>query len=289
MVTLHGGVYDVPAEEASSLTAPTDGALEWGKVLGLWVGSRRVLGDAAAILCVGLDEQKQVQERFPSKRVIHLPNGVDPDRFAEGDGLRFRGKYGIAQGARVVLTVGRIDPQKNQMLAVRCLPDLLRNDPNVHLVFFGHVTNDGYRETLEAESQRLDIEKNVTLIPGLAADGSDLVDAYHGADLFLLPSAHEPFGIVILEAWASGLPVVASRVGGVRSLVGDGVDGVLFDPSNAGQLVEAVTSLIGDPERARSVAQAGCAKARDRYSWDTVTRDLLKVYEEVIRESPLRQ
>ena len=62
VVTLHGGVFDVPAEEAQSLTDPTRGTLEWGKVLGWWVGSRRVLDDAAAILCVGLEEQRRALE-----------------------------------------------------------------------------------------------------------------------------------------------------------------------------------------------------------------------------------
>jgi len=70
VVSLHGGVFDVPDEEAETWTTPTEGTFEWGKILGWWVGSRRVLDDAAAILCVGEEEQRQTQQHFPNKRVI---------------------------------------------------------------------------------------------------------------------------------------------------------------------------------------------------------------------------
>jgi len=271
------------------MTLPTRGAFEWGKLLGLWVGSRRVLDDASAIICVGSEEQREVQRRFPHQRVLHLPNGVDANRFAKGDGQAFRRLHGIPRQALVLLTVGRIDRQKNQLLAVRCMPRLLKAEPWAHLVLIGHVTNEAYRDRVVAEAERLGVAGRVALIPGLPADSQELVDAYHAADLFLLPSLHEPFGIVILEAWAAGLPVMASRVGGVPSFVSDGEDGVLFEPNDELEAVAAFEALRSNPERARSLAQAGRTKARERYSWDSVTRNLVQIYEEVSRENPLRQ
>lgn len=289
VVTLHGGVFDVPAQEADTMTRPTRGAFEWGKVLGMWVGSRRVLDDAAAVICVGTEEQREVQRRFPHKRVVHLPNGVDADHFAEGDGHGFRRRHGIARQARVLLTVGRIDSQKNQLFAVRCLPRLLECDAGVHLVLIGHVSNEAYCGRVMAEAERLGVGGRVCLIRGLPADGQDLVDAYHAADMFLLPSIHEPFGIVILEAWAAGLPVMASRVGGVPSFVSEGQDGILFEPDNERDFQAAFRALWGSPERMMAIAQAGQTKAREHYSWDHVTKALVQLYEEVVRENPLRQ
>ena len=81
---------------------------------------------------------------------------------------------------------------------------MLSIDPDLHIVIVGSVSNDDYfRELVDAVSQAK-IQNRVTIIPGLAADSADIVNAYHSADFFLLPSLHEPFGIVILEAWAAG-------------------------------------------------------------------------------------
>ncbi len=289
VVSLHGGVFDVPDEEAGTWTAPTRGAFEWGKILGWWVGSRRVLHDAAAILCVGQEEQRQTLERFPEKKVLHLPNGVDPDRFAAGDGEGFRRRYQIPLDAVVILTVGRIDPQKNQLFAVDALPALIPINPGAHMVIVGPVTNEPYSRKLSLRIEAAGLQGRVTVIHGLDAESQELVDAYHGADIFLLPSIHEPFGIVILEAWAAGLPVIATRVGGIPSFVSDGRDGLLFDVNDPGGLLNAFRVLLETPEKARDISTAGRMKARTRYSWDAVTQSLVKIYEEAVREHPFHQ
>jgi glycosyltransferase involved in cell wall biosynthesis len=129
----------------------------------------------------------------------------------------------------------------------------------------------------------------VTIVPGIPWNSQELVDAYHAADVFLLPSIHEPFGIVILEAWSAGLPVLASQVGGIPHFVEDGIDGMLFDPNNDEELVHAFQRLCTDEGLAQRIAEAGRAKAYSEYDWDVVTRKLLHVYEEVILENSLRQ
>ncbi|MBW1779230.1 MAG: glycosyltransferase family 4 protein [Deltaproteobacteria bacterium] len=289
VVSLHGGMFDVPDEEVGAWTAPTKGAFEWGKILGWWVGSRRVLEDAAAILCVGQEEQRQTLRRFPEKRVLHLPNGVDPDRFAVGNREGFRKQYQIPLDALVMLMVGRMDPQKNQLFAVDALPQLIQITPRVHLVMVGPVTNAPYSRKVSLRIDAAGLQDRVTVIDGLDAESQELVDAYHGADIFLLPSIHEPFGIVILEAWAAGLPVIATRVGGIPSFVNDGRDGFLFDVNDPGGLLNAFKILLEAPEKTHELIMAGRVKARTQYSWDTVTQSLVKIYEEAVREHPFRQ
>jgi glycosyltransferase involved in cell wall biosynthesis len=289
VISLHGGVYDVPASEAQTWTAPANGTFEWGKVLGWYVGARRVLEDAAAIICVGQKELKEAQHRHPNQTVVHLPNGVDARRFARGDGSGFRGRHGIPADAFVILVVGRIDPQKNQLLAARLLAEVLLEKPRAHLVLVGPVTNSDYNLSLSKEISALGLDGKVSLIRGLETSDPELVNAYHAADLFLLPSVHEPFGIVILEAWAAGLPVVASNVGGVPSFVSDGENGCLFPSGDLGALLCAVRDLIANPDRRRSIADAGRKKAAEEFGWDRITQGLVGIYEEAIRANSLRK
>lgn len=289
VISLHGGVYDVPAGEAKTWTAPTDGTFEWGKALGWWTGARRVLDDAAAIICVGQNEQIEAQKRFPQKNVVHLPNGVDASHFAAGDGAGFRARHGIAPDAFAIVVVGRIDPQKNQMLALRLLAQLRRDGKPAHLVLIGPVTNAEYDARLSSEIATSELAKSVTLIRGLVSHDPELVNAYHAADLFLLPSVHEPFGIVILEAWAAGLPVVASRVGGVPSFVRDGEDGLLFTADDLDALLPLVRDLAANSDTRRRLAAAGKKKAREEFGWDKISKRLVGIYEEAIRENSLRK
>lgn len=285
VISLHGGVFDVPQAESEAMTAPTAGALEWGKLLGWWVGSRRVFDDAAAIICVGAAEQIETKKRYPNKEVIFLPNGVDPDRFARGDGAAFRQNYAIPSDAPLIMTVGRIDPQKNQRFAIELMASLRPSMPDIHLALIGPVTNDSYFEQIKNDIKKTGLDRNITIIPGLAAGSRELTDAYHAADVFFLPSVHEPFGIVILEAWAAGLPVIAARVGGIPSFVEDGRDGILINTTSLDESLQAVNNLLADKGHRQMLSQAGRNKAVSTYSWDKITDDLIHIYESAIKQN----
>jgi glycosyltransferase involved in cell wall biosynthesis len=278
IMTLHGGVHDVPESEERSFTAPTEGAIEWGKALGLMVGSRRVLEDAHSVLCLGQGELQATQQAWPRSRPRLFPNGVDAERFSSGDGSDFRRRHGIAPDAFVVLTMGRIDPQKNQLLSL----EMLRQDPTLHLLLVGPITNPDYRARLQSFIDDHRLGSRLTWLPGLKASDPDLVAAYHGADLFFLPSVHEPFGIVVLEAWAAGLPVLASRVGGLANLIENGRDGLLFEPDRPDQAAQALNLLRGDQPLRQALAWEGSRKAQQTYSWDKVCGQLLGIYQEAL-------
>ncbi len=288
VVSVHGGQQDAPDAEKRSYTDPTRGTLEWGRALGALVGSHHVMDDAAAVLVLGRREEGELRRVHPRANVVYFPNGVDPDRFATGDGAAFRERHGIAAADRIVLCVGRLDPQKNQVLAVRVLAALLPREPRLRLVLAGHVTNEEYADTVARETRNLGIEDRVTIVRGIPVGSPDLVDAYHAAEVFLLPSIHEPFGIVILEAWAAGRPVVASRVGGVPDFVRDGIDGLLVDPGRIDDVAQRVRELLDGPEAARQMGEAGRIRARNEFSWDAATRRLVGIYEEAARARAVR-
>jgi len=283
VISLHGGVIDVPCAETQQMLEPIRGAFEWGRAFGAMLGARRVLEDASAILCVGQNEQQAVQARYPEKRVEWLPNGVDAAHFAKGNGHAFREKNGIPHSRKMILNVGRIDPQKNQLALLETMPGLLRKYNDIHLVLIGPVTVESYGMELLNKINAASLYNNVTVLPGLPGGSEELVDAFHAADIFCLPSRHEPFGIVVLEAWAAGLPVVAARVGGIPSFTRDG-ENVLHagagEPESFGLAIER---LLRDGELASRIAANGYHKARTQFDWDKIANRLESIYRDLLR------
>lgn len=284
VVSLHGGAYDVPGTEAATWTEPTRGAIEWGRALGLLVGSRRVLSDAAAVICLGEQERRLVERTHPGTRAVILPNGVDPLRFEAGQRSAFRSRLGLDPHDELLLVAGRIDPQKNQALAIDVLAALRDSRPGLRLALMGPVTSPAYLDELRRRIEQAGLGRRVVFLE--AAQGSrDLADAYSAADIVLVPSAHEPFGIVALEAWASTRPVIASRVGGLVDLISDGRNGLLVDPGDTAGWLRAVPALLEATSTARALALEGRATALARFTWDAVTARLIRLYEEVTSDA----
>jgi len=289
VVTLHGGFFEVPKGEMDQMLAPIQNRPEWGRVFGAFLGARRVLEDAAAVVCVGGDEYVAAQAKLPGQRVELIPNGVDCEAFAQGDAAGFRAAHGLATDRRIILCVSRIDYQKNQIGLVDALAQVATQVPTVHLVLLGPVTVAGYHERLLNRVRELGLTDRVTLIPGLRPDDPMLPAAYHAAEVFCLPSLHEPFGIVILEAWAAGRPVVASRVGGIPSFTQDGEDVIQAQPGDTADLAARLIQVMGDPRLAGRLAAAGQAKARRDYAWSAIAARLVDIYRELPRASRSRR
>ncbi|MGD9388723.1 MAG: glycosyltransferase family 4 protein [Gammaproteobacteria bacterium] len=282
VVTLHGGVFDVPVSETNDLAAPTRGKLEWGKPLGLLLGSRRVLTDAAAVICVGRSEYDAARAMLPNQRVEFMSNGVDPGRFAEGDGAAFRRTLNIPSTAQVVLCLGRIDPQKNQLTLAQAFPSVLAAAPDAHLVLVGPVTRPAYAARIRAEIEAMGLAGRVHLVPPIGPDSQSLADAFHAADVFCLPSIHEPFGIVVLEAWAAGRPVVAARVGGIPGFVRDGSDALLVEPESPDSIAASIIGLLRDPARRQAIGEAGRVRAYSEFNWQSIGARMAALYGDVV-------
>ena len=271
VVSLHGGGANVPTEEAKSLKAPTRGRLPWGKAIDILMGwTRRVPEDFGGIVCVGEDEYEKYRARHP--HVMYLPNGVDTSLFAScrsrtsGSGSPFR-----------VLCVARIDRQKNQMLLV----EWLARHPEATVRFVGPVTQPDYRAELEARAASLGVAGRLSFAGALKPASPELLAEYTAADAFVLPSRHEPFGIVVLEAWAAGLPVVASDVGGLGRLCAAHPDAALvFKPGDLDALDAALGRLAGEEGLAERLSAAG-RTAACAYDWSVLAARLVDFYGEI--------
>jgi len=282
VVSLHGGVFDVPAAELDHLLRPIANKFEWGKVFGALFGSRRILEDADQIICVGQSEWEKAKAQLPHDRVTYLPNGVDFAKFATGDGAAFRRRYRLPPEAFLVLGVGRIDAQKNQLLLVEAFARLRKEQPDAILVLLGPETQPEYAAKLRKAIAANGLAGSVSLLPGLRNDDPDLVNAYHACDVFVLPSMHEPFGIVVLEAWSAGRPVIVNRVGGLKGLVRHGENGLFINPESeatAADLTSALRLLATTPALRQSLGKAGREEAFARYDWSRIARELERHYE----------
>jgi glycosyltransferase involved in cell wall biosynthesis len=283
VVSLHGGIFDVPAAELSDLTKPIEGKFEWGRVFGALLGARKVLDDADHVICVGDSEAQKAKAALPHDRVSYLPNGVDCARFTTGDGAKFRQQHGIAQDAFLIVNISRIDSQKNQLGLLEAFARFLPNAPAARLVLIGPETQPAYGDKLRAFIAANQLSAAVTIIPGLSNESGSLVDAYHAADAFVLSSRHEPFGIVVLEAWCAGRAVIASRVGGLQALIREGETGLFFDPDAADaatQLAAHLTSLHDSPARREQLGAAGRAEALAHYDWSRIGARLEAIYQQ---------
>ena len=276
IISLHGGGANVPDEEAKSLKAPTRGRLPWGKMVDIAMGwTRRVPEDFDGIVCVGEDEYMKYKEKHP--HVMFLPNGVDCSLFATTQPTNHPTTQPLNH--LTILCVARIDRQKNQMMIV----EALAKHPEMTARFVGPVTQQDYRAELERRAVELGVADRVAFVGALKPGSRELIGEYAKADVFVLPSRHEPFGIVVLEAWAAGLPVVASDVGGLGKLCAAHPDAALVfkcgDDVGFGCALDEMSSRIARGE-ARKMSDEGLKAAR-QYDWSNLSSRLVGFYGEL--------
>lgn len=263
ILSLHGGAVEVPPQELSEMMKPIRGTLRYGGIIDRLLGWRfDPLGRASALVCVSRAEERALSKAYPKQRIRYLPNGVEPSVF----------EHRPFKSAGRVLCLSRIDYQKNQLALVDLLA--VRTDLTVELI--GPVTAPWYRDEIVSRAKALGVLERLTIVDGLPPNSHELHDAFARADAFVLPSVHEPFGIVALEAMQHGVPLVASSVGGLVDFVCDGENGLLFNPSESGSLAAAFDRLT--PSCAAKIVAGGFATAR-RHEWPSIVESLAKVYQ----------
>lgn len=282
VVTIHGGWLTLAAEQSKEMQSPTQGKLEWGKAFGLLLGSRKTLSHADGIICVGEDEFHAMKNKFPQKPIYHLPNGVETAPFEQADSQLFRQRYGIKKEAYLISCISRIDPQKNQQLLLRTFAQLATQYPNWELAFIGPTTVPDYQRALVEQTRQLGLAHRVHFIPGLPPGDHLLPSAFKGSDLFVLPSRHEPFGIVILEAWAASTPVIAASVGGIPGFTTHQDNLLLFSDNQQEELASLLVQAYTSPPLTRKLIEGG-KKTVQGYEWSAISERTLEIYQELIQ------
>jgi glycosyltransferase involved in cell wall biosynthesis len=218
-------------------------------------------------------------EGAPSEKVHTVLNGFDasrvemPDRQDVG---AVRGEFG-AEDAHLLVTVARLHPEKGYEHLFRALPELRTrvSKPIVLLVAGTGPFEQEFRRQVTA----LDCEREVRFL-GFRDDASTLMAA---ADLVVLPSVAEAFGITLAEALYLGTPVVATTAGGIPEIVDDGVDGVLVPPADSAALADAMAELLNDAGRLAEMRGVGREKVTERFSFEQMVRGYEAVYDSRMR------
>lgn len=224
---------------------------------------------------------------FEARRSRVIPYGVDTEVFSPDPGRRgtWRSRLGIPDDAMVALSVGRMVTKKGYHVLLEVLPGLLDANSGLHVVLAGGGDLlDSMREATRAYADRVHL-------PGVVLRDT-LPDLYRAADLFVLPAVHDPKGNVdglpnvILEAMASGLPVVASGISGIPLAIGEGREGRLVPEQDPGALATALGDLAGAPDACRRMGANARVKAERELTWKAVAGRYRAAYADALAGFP---
>lgn len=222
-------------------------------------------------------EKSSFLRKFKDKVVV-IPHGVDHDRFYPDArmGERFKGECGFSRRTRIITFVGRLTPYKGLPTLLKAFSHVLRKIKNVVLVLVGEGIEEKRLRTLAFDLKIYD----KVVFAGVVDDES-LANYYRMSDVFVLPSRSdaESFGLSVLEAMACGIPAVATDVGGVSYVVGDG--GILVGPNSPLEMAEALEQVLSDQGLRRELS-GKASKESFRFNWDLMVKKMEKLYVELL-------
>jgi glycosyltransferase-like protein len=247
---------------------------------------RRAILDPDRVLVVSEHWRKLLAEGYDVDASV-VRNGVDPDRFgqgAPGDRERFRARAGPDENTFLILTVGGIEPRKGSITLLEAMAELMvrangAGPRPVLAVVGGHTFFDyrAYRDSALARLPELGLAEGRDILLLGTVSEADLGAWYRAADAFAFPSVKEGFGLVVLEALAAGLPVVASDIPVFAEYLEDGESALLVPPGDPTALATALHRLAGDPALRRQLA-AGGRPLVDRFTWAASARSHAEIY-----------
>src|SRR6478672_12653700 len=250
------------------------------------IGELQVVEAADRLIANTLGERNELIDLYAADpdKVVVVPPGVDLSLFSPGDPRAARAAVGLPQDAKVLLFVGRIQPLKAPEVLVKAAAELLGRHPHwsgeLVVAVLGGPSGSGlaHPQGLQELATALGVAPQVRFVPPVPR--TELAQWYRAADLVAVPSHSESFGLVAVEAQACGTPVVAARVGGLPTAVGDA--GVLVDGHDPRRWADSLEALLIDPARRADLSRKAVQHAA-LFGWDRTTERLYEVYVEACR------
>ena len=245
---------------------------------------RSLVHDVDRVVVATEHEMRLLGELYgvPSRSVAVIPPGVDRERFRPRDRMTARAELGLDADARILLSAGRIERPKGLDVLIEALGEMTVRD-GVQLLIIG----GDERSTAElARLRRIAVDAGVSdLVRFVGSVPHEQIGAYYNAaDVVVMPSRYESFGLVAAEAMASGVPVVASRVGGLASTVADGNTGYLIPWRGPGPFAEKLDLLLEDEPLRRRLGETAAVAMRV-YDWRSVASQLVSLYTDLVRQA----
>ena len=217
------------------------------------------------------------------KKIHVIYNGVDTNRFKpRPNRVELRRKFELEEKKKIVLFVGRLYHRKGLEILLRSIPPIIQDFSDIKFVISG----TGFKkkeQSLRDLAKKLDIEDYVTFL-GYVPD-QDLPDLYSASDIFVLPAIYENFPFAILEAQATGLPVISTKVGGIPEFLEDNKNGFLIDPGDQVQLAQRILMLLRDPIRAEEMGKLGRSLIEKSLDWRIITGQVIDLYNKLLETS----
>ncbi|MEQ8189605.1 MAG: glycosyltransferase, partial [Candidatus Eremiobacterota bacterium] len=200
-----------------------------------------------------------------------IPNCIEPAIFNRLNGKKIKDRYSISQEKKILIFVGRLAREKNIELLIACFKEIHKKYNGIKLMLVG----DGpERDRIKNIINKENLSGNVILTGEI--NNKDIKDYYGAADIFVSTSKTEVHPVVLLEAMASALPVVAVRASGYEDTVRHGIDGLLCD-ENVNEFSEAVLSLLNNSPKREAISRYARERARD-FSVKNITREIVNIY-----------
>jgi glycosyltransferase involved in cell wall biosynthesis len=219
-----------------------------------------------------------IQQGLPIERAYAIGVGLDLATFTKASGVALRQRYDW-DNAQVIGFVGHLANRKGVPHLLQTMPKVWAHFPKAKLLLAGASTH--YLNRIEQMIAQLTLEyqQNVVIKADFPEDCK--AEIFAACDMLVLPSTEESFGIVFLEAWACGKPVIGLRAGAIPTIIANGADGVLAKPGDTDDLARVICELLANPQRQAKMGQAGYQKVKNNYTWDIVTAKFRQVYEQV--------
>jgi D-inositol-3-phosphate glycosyltransferase len=250
------------------------------------IATERAVAAAAGRIVVASDHETHllhVLYGVDEARVAVVPCGVDLDLFTPMEKPAARKQLGLRDGERIILFVGRIEPLKGIDILISAAAELHEDENFRVLIVGGDARARDQIAQLQSLATQLDVDHHISFVG--AVDHHSLPLYYNAADVCVVPSYYESFGMVAVESMACGTPVVASRVGGLTSTISDGVTGYLIPWRCPEPFAERLELLLDNDELRASLGRAA-REAVERFRWANVADATVGIYESLLATSP---
>jgi glycosyltransferase involved in cell wall biosynthesis len=221
------------------------------------------------------NKQLLLQIGAPEEKITIVPNGITVEEFAKQKKATFNS---LKVRGPILLYTGRIDWNKRIDKIIEAMPLILKRFPSAKL-FIAGPDYANYTSALRELAEKLKVKHSIQITGSVTRE--ELLDFYSKADVFIMPSSYEGFGLSILEAMGSKIPVIASSIGGPGDIFTHGVNALLLKEASANEISEAVNSVLTDEKLRETIVKNAFELVKNKFTWNNVVDTLERIYRQV--------